>query len=189
MSWLPDLLPDRYDVGALRFVPLTPKIVAEDYAAVMRDPPMLRAWSASDWPADDFTIELNRADLEWHEREQLERIALTYSIIVDGVVDGCVYVRPFAEALSTRGMTMPTPLPQGADGAVVRGWLHRLPAAELVAATCEFLTAVPFEFPSLWWQTNTDCPDQLTACDALGLTREVLLPGDATTWVLRCMPR
>ena len=188
MTWLPDRLPDRFDVGALRFIPLTPRLVNEDFAAVMRDPSLLRAWSASDWPTNDFTVDDDLSDLEWHEREQLEGIALTYSVLIDNVIEGCIYVRSFRDALATRELEPPTPLPHGADGAVARGWLHRLPAAELVAATFDFLSTVPFDFPSLWWQTNSDCPDQITACDALGLTREVALPTERTTWLLRCAP-
>ena len=54
--------------------------------------------------------------------------------------------------------------------------------------TLQFLGEMPFDFPSVWWQTNTDCPDQVAACEALGLTREVAIPTERTTWLLRRAP-
>ena len=44
MSWLPTALPQRVEIDGLTFVPLTPALVEPDYAAVMRDIPMLRAF-------------------------------------------------------------------------------------------------------------------------------------------------
>ena len=78
----------------MMFVPLTPALLDQDYAAVMRDITMLRAWSGQDWPTADFPIESNLADLVRHDREQRDGIALTYSVLLHGVVQGCIYVRP-----------------------------------------------------------------------------------------------
>src|SRR5262245_25789678 len=99
-DWLPPTLPSDYEhrVGdvTLRFVPLTPALVAPDYAAVMRDPAMLHAWSASDWPVADFTLDDNLADLVVHDDEQRDRIAITYSVLLarpsaEFTVQGCTY--------------------------------------------------------------------------------------------------
>ncbi|MDP2291198.1 MAG: GNAT family N-acetyltransferase [Actinomycetota bacterium] len=189
MSWLPVELPQRVGVvGGLEFVPLTPALVEPDYTAVMRDIPMLRAWSGEDWPTVDFPIEENLADLERHHREQMERVALTYSVLVDGRVLGCIYVLPLPQSLGGRGITVPAGLELPAADVVVRGWMHERPAAELIGASTWWLGREPFTFPRVWWQTNSQCPDQLAACDALGLTDVIELPGSDRTWYLRAAP-
>jgi RimJ/RimL family protein N-acetyltransferase len=64
----------------------------------------LRRWSQSPWPADDFTREENRADLERHEREHHTREAFTYTVLnADGSrCLGCVYLRPLLPAAAPR---------------------------------------------------------------------------------------
>lgn len=188
MSWLPTALPQRVEIDGLTFVPLTPALVEPDYAAVMRDIPMLRAWSGQDWPTETFPIEDNLADLERHEREQLAGDALTYSVLIDGVVQGCIYVWQLPSAFQGRPVDVPTDLVLPADDVVVRGWLHDHPAAEFIAATMAWLRAEPFAFPRLWWQTNSQCPGQLAACDELGLTDELSVAGTDRIWVLRAAP-
>ena len=71
---------------------------------------------------------------------------------------------------------------------VVRGWCHDVTADA-------FVDAVRVEFPDpfgtggrWWWQTNTACPEQLAACDRLGLTDELSFATPAATWVLRAVP-
>ena len=97
-------------------------------------------------------------------------IALTYSVLLHGVVQGCIYVRPALEALHTRGLEGASSLQLVAADVVVRGWLHDRAPADLIAASMSWLGAAPFTFPRLWWQTSSACPDQLAACDELGLT-------------------
>ncbi len=60
--------PDRVlleRLGSDEFVlrPVTVDDAEADHAAVMDAQTQLRLWSQSDWPADDFTVEENRADL------------------------------------------------------------------------------------------------------------------------------
>ena len=189
MSWRPDALPALVEVDGLVFVPLTPALVEPDYAAVMRDIPMLRAWSGQDWPTETFPIADNLADLERHHCEQLAGDALTYSVLIDGVVQGCVYVWPLAEAFQGRSVVRPLDAALPPDDVVVRGWLHERPADDLISATMAWLTTAPFTFPRLWWQTNSQCPDQLASCDRLGLTDSLSFDGGDRTWVLRATPR
>ena len=186
MSWVTPPFPERVSIGEITFVPLRPALLAEDYAAVMRDIPMLRAWSAQDWPTPDFTDAENLMDLERHDREQTGGIALTYSVLVDDVVEGCIYVRPISDALLTREVVVPTPLPVPLTDVVARGWAHRISPTRLIGASAEFLST--FGFPRLWWQTNTDCPDQLAACDELGWSDSQYHVGATATWVLRSVP-
>jgi hypothetical protein len=189
MSWLPATLPAQVQAPeGLTFVPLTPALVDEDYAAVMRDIPMLRAWSGQDWPTTDFPITENLADLVRHDREQRERVALTYSVLIEGVVQGCIYCRPLLDALRSRTLEVPASARSASGDVVVCGWLHDRPAAALIGATMGWLQRPPFTFPRLWWQTSSQCPDQLAACDQLGLTAAVRLPAGDRTWELRSAP-
>ena len=186
-DWLPAELPARFEHDGLVFVPLTPALVVPDYAAVMRDVPLLRAWSGQDWPTPEFTIAENLADLERHDREQQGGIALTYSVLLDGAVQGCVYARPFADAWRTRGAE--PPVGQFAGHVAVRGWLHDRSAADLVDATLALLGAPRFAFRRVWWQTNSRCPEQVAACAALGLTDEVKVAGEAQVWMALAAPQ
>ncbi len=183
-EWLPTSLPARVDSGGLTFIPLTPALVEQDYAAVMRDIPLLRAWSGQDWPTETFLLEENLVDLIRHDREQTERVALAYSVLIDGTVQGCIYVRPLLAALRTRNLDVGG-LSVEAGDAVVRGWLHDRPAVDLIGVSMSWLRSEPFGFPRLWWQTNSHCPDQLAACDALGLDEVFGVEGDGQMWELR----
>ena len=183
-DWLPHSLPARGDIDGLTFVPLTPALVEPDYSAVMRDIPMLRAWSGQDWPTESFPIESNLDDLVRHDREQAERVALTYSVLLDGAVQGCIYVQPLAAALAARNLDALLVTADDGD-VVVRGWLHDRPAIDLIGACMSWLGGEPFAFPQLWWQTNSQCPDQLAACDELGLTRVLSVQVGTTTWEMR----
>lgn len=57
---------------------------------------MLRRWSQSDWPADEFTLAQNLADLQRHEREHIERKAFTFTVLNPQGTQclGCVYIVP-----------------------------------------------------------------------------------------------
>ena len=183
-DWLPHSLPERVDIDGLTFVPLTPALVEPDYAAVMRDIPMLRAWSGDDWPTETFPIESNLDDLIRHDREQTERVALTYSVLLNGEVQGCIYVQPLAADLRSRKLDASSFADDEGD-VVVRGWLHDKPAIELIKASIAWLGSPPFDFPRLWWQTNSLCPDQLAACADLGLSRALSVQGEGRTWEMR----
>ncbi len=76
--------------------PLRATDVELDYDAVMSSAPMLRRWSQTEWPADDFTLAGNLADLERHEREHEERVAFTYTVLDPTAARclGCVYLAP-----------------------------------------------------------------------------------------------
>ena len=177
----------RVAAHGLDFEALVPATLHADYTAVMLDIPMLRRWSAQDWPTPTFTIEENLVDLVRHDREQREGIALTYSIVRDGRVIGCIYARPLVAALSTRDTPVPQHLPIPADDAVVRGWAHEIDAATLIAASFEAVATALAGRARCWWIANTDCPEQLAACDALGLMVSHSFVGPTATWVVRGM--
>ena len=57
------VLPERLVNDEFVLRPVTVDDAEADHAAVMDAQTQLRLWSQSDWPADDFTVEENRADL------------------------------------------------------------------------------------------------------------------------------
>ncbi len=175
-------------VHGVAFVALSPALVEPDFDAVMRDIPMLRAWSGQDWPTPDFTIEENLVDLARHDREQQEGVALTYSLLLDGTVQGCIYVHPWASSLTTREVTPVPPFPCDERDAVVRGWAHGRSAEQLMEAAFALLRTPPLSFGRLWWQTNLCCPAQLEACERLGLTERHEYVGPTGTWVMCAVP-
>ena len=89
-------LPSRLDAGGFVLEPLTVDHVELDYAAVMDSRDMLRIWSGTSWPADDFTLAENREDLERHQREHTEGTAFTFTVLSPDGSEclGCVYVNP-----------------------------------------------------------------------------------------------
>jgi len=89
-------IPATIHTDRLLLRPLRVIDVARDYDAVMSDPAALRRWSQASWPADDFTLEENRADLERHEREHRDRVAFTFTVLSPDASRclGCVYIQP-----------------------------------------------------------------------------------------------
>ncbi|MGC4192370.1 MAG: hypothetical protein QM589_14565 [Thermomicrobiales bacterium] len=67
-----------------------------DYAAVMESRVELRPWEQTGWPADDFTVEANRRDLEMLQRGHEDRTRFTYTVLDSSGTEclGCVYVMP-----------------------------------------------------------------------------------------------
>jgi hypothetical protein len=82
----------RTDEFTLR--PLLATDVELDYDAVMSSREMLRVWSQSDWPADDFMLQGNLQDLQGHEKDHIERKAFTFTMMNPTETEclGCVYI-------------------------------------------------------------------------------------------------
>jgi len=76
--------------------PLRGTDVELDYAALMASKAMLRQWSQSDWPSDEFTLAENLADLVEHQQEHEARVAFTYTVTDPEatICLGCVYIKP-----------------------------------------------------------------------------------------------
>src|SRR5436190_10655528 len=88
-------VPEEKRTDRLLLRPLRATDVELDYDAVMSSAEQLRRWSHSGWPADDFTLEQNRDDLEQHEREHRQREAFTFTVLSleGGRCLGCVYIK------------------------------------------------------------------------------------------------
>lgn len=87
-------VPGRQTTDDFVLRPITAADTERDYAAVMESRDFLRLWEQSSWPADDFTVEDNRADVEMLEQRHVKGDAFTYTVTdVSGVEClGCVYV-------------------------------------------------------------------------------------------------
>lgn len=65
-------VPDEKRTSRLFLRPLRAADVELDYDAVMSSSEMVRCWSHSSWPAEDFTLSENLDDLKCHEHEHNE---------------------------------------------------------------------------------------------------------------------
>ncbi len=156
----------------LRLEPLTTRHVALDYAAVIRSRTMLRTWSGSGWPADDFSLDDNLTDLARHEKEHLDREAFTYTVLSpDGKSClGCVYLVPNTVSLLT---------PREAD-TLARFWLAT-PLADsgldgLLLDTLRRWLPDEFAFGRVLFHVNSRDADQLRLLRAAGLVERAAAP-------------
>jgi len=93
-------LPRRADLGLFHLAPLAPDSTEEDFVAVTRSTAVLQGVFGSDWPAG-LTLEENRIDLAWHEREFTNCRSFSWILRdAQGAYLGCAYVFP---ALGERG--------------------------------------------------------------------------------------
>ena len=76
--------------------PLKATDVELDYDAVITSRAELFLHSDGRWPREGFTLEENLADLVRHEREHLDRVAFTYTVMHPAGTEclGCIYIHP-----------------------------------------------------------------------------------------------
>lgn len=91
-----DPVPTGFQAGPFTLEPIGPHLAEVDLEAVLASRDMLRRWSASSWPEDDFTLEANAADLAGHAEDHARREVFGYSVRETGTgrVFGSVYVFP-----------------------------------------------------------------------------------------------
>jgi RimJ/RimL family protein N-acetyltransferase len=92
----PHEVPGGFVTDEFILEPLTTEHVALDHAALMDSTEMLRLWSGTTWPTDDFTLAENWEDLDRHAREHEAREAFTYTVLSPARDEcvGCVYIQP-----------------------------------------------------------------------------------------------
>lgn len=92
----PDPIPKNLFHPQFCFQILHPRYVKLDFEALMSSKDFLRRWSQSEWPTDDFSLQENLSDLEWHYDEQVNKIAFTYTILdhSQSTCLGCLYIKP-----------------------------------------------------------------------------------------------
>jgi hypothetical protein len=105
MQFYPEdsIVPKGLETEEFHLRPLRVTDAEIDYAAVMDSKLALRIMSQSEWPHDEFTLEMNKSDLEEHEKEHNERIAFTYTVLdtTETICLGCVYITPLKEGPMT----------------------------------------------------------------------------------------
>ncbi|MCB0826214.1 MAG: N-acetyltransferase [Armatimonadetes bacterium] len=76
--------------------PITTADAQLDYEAVMATKDFLRGWEQTGWPADDFTVEENRADLLRMEKRHKTGESWSYTVLdpSESQCLGCVYITP-----------------------------------------------------------------------------------------------
>ena len=88
--------PKELRTGEFLLRPILASDAALDYEAVMASKEYLRPWEQTGWPADDFTVEANRADVEKLERWHAAGERFTYTVLDPTGTQclGCVYLVP-----------------------------------------------------------------------------------------------
>lgn len=97
MPFPADLVPPtRLSTATFVLRPIAVADVELDYAAVMESRKFLRRWEQSGWPADDFTVDENREDLEKLEHWHRDNAAFSYTVMNPAETEclGCVYIFP-----------------------------------------------------------------------------------------------
>jgi hypothetical protein len=137
----PDFVPPTaFSHGGFRLEPLGPEHNERDYAAWMSSIEHIRSspgFPDGSWP-HEMSLEENRADLERHARDFVDRKGFTFTVL-DGNDDviGCVYVYPAKD---------------GVHDATVQSWVRKSVASlddSVRRALADWLTsdAWPFERP------------------------------------------
>ncbi len=93
------VVPLTLEGPGFRLEPLTVAHNEEDFAAWYGSRAHIHAtpgFAGRSWPVDDYSLELNEADLAEHERDFAARIGFTYTVLDagSGVVIGCLYLYP-----------------------------------------------------------------------------------------------
>ena len=92
-----ETVPERVERDGFALRPLTVEDTELDYAAVTTSRERLQGvfYPGDTWPAG-LTVEQNRIDLAWHQKEHQRRDAFTYAVVDESETAelGCVYVQP-----------------------------------------------------------------------------------------------
>ena len=177
-----------------RFVlrPIVADDAADDHAAVMETRELLRLWEQSSWPADDFTVEANRADLVGLEQRHAEHRAYTFTVRdpEDSACLGCVYLFPTTAAFLAKSTVTPLGVDAWDDVDVVAYFWVRLSQLEagLDAALLDAVRAWlrdDWGFERAVVVTNEQFEQQVRLLERtdLGLRFELREPGKAGAYL------
>ncbi len=172
-------VPERLQTDEFVIVPLTPAHVELDYAALMSSKKMLRLWSGSPWPTDDFTLDENLDDLQWHWDEHQKRIAFTFTVLnpTEDTCLGCVYIKPITEILASNKEWMQA---ISDHSALVRFWAAQPTLAQeldktLLQALRQWF-ATDWVFTEIFWHTPIKNQQQINLFQTSGLQKMGLIP-------------
>lgn len=130
---VPHLVPGSLKTSAFTLRPIIAEDAARDFEAVMDSQEYLRGWEQTGWPAEDFTVEENRKDLEDLQERHQDGRALTFTVLtLDGVTClGCVYVfPPGASFLAKSTVRAVSGEDWDAQDAIVYFWVRPQPMAQ-----------------------------------------------------------
>lgn len=192
-------VPAGLTTGGFVLRPIRADDAADDHAAVMETRELLRLWEQSEWPADDFTVEANRADLVGLQQRHAEHRAFTFTVRDPGGTAclGCVYLFPTTAAFLAKSTVTPVGDEAWEDfgawedvDAVAYFWvrLSQLPAG-LDAALLDALRVWlrdDWGFERVAFVTNEQFEEQvgLLAATDLALRFELREPGKAGTYLV-----
>ncbi|MDN4596164.1 N-acetyltransferase [Leifsonia virtsii] len=169
-------IPDRLETGEFVLRPILASDVEGDYDAVMESREYLRPWEQTGWPADDFTLEADLADVTMLEERHAAHHAFTYTMVTPDGSEclGCVYIMP-PDARHYREATI-TPVGDARweeYGAFVSFWVRtsRLPSRldeRLLAALRDWL-APYHRLGGVLFVTNEQVGQQVELLQRLGL--------------------
>lgn len=181
-------VPERLLTADFLLEPLHPRHTALDHAALMDSIPLLRRWSQTAWPTNDFTLDENRADLQHHWDEHIARDAFTYTVMnpAGDHCRGCVYIRSMSSLTRwvARGAVMPPEIASVPDDSAVFTFWAREPEIvdnadrKLLHTMLSWLRGPEWAFQHVYASTNAAMPRQIALCEAAGLHLYTRLPRD-----------
>ena len=175
-------VPTGFSTDEFVLLPLTTDHTELDYEAVMASRDQLRVWEQDTWPADDFTVDSNRDDLQRHQDLHVEGLAFTYTVMDPAETEclGCVYLfPPEAKFLARSAVTSLEGDRWEETDAAVYHWVR----SSLVGTGFDerFFDALVTWMAEAWpidqnvFVTNERLTDQLALHAASGLTRRFLI--------------
>jgi len=194
MSFYPQhaQIPDELRTKVFLLRPLRTTDVELDYAALMVSKEMLRRWSQSDWPTDDFTLEDNLKDLKRHEEEHLERKAFTFTVLDSTGSEclGCVYINPLARLLEYTKASEDDLAVVNDHESVVAFWVRQPRLSDdldkrLLKALIDWFKR-KWAFSGVAFSTNDQDTRQMCLFDESGLGQRYVLnmPGEAAKFLV-----
>lgn len=180
-------IPPNHKTDRFIFKPLTPEYTQLDYEALMASKSVLRAWSGSPWPSDDFTLEDNRDDLQGHADEFESGEGYAYTILnADKTrVEGCFYTNSFVEILERFGVDPSNQFNVNPEDALVRFWIRQdrlADESDLLDIIIKWLKA-DWEFPNIYFATNTKNDRQAKLFEEADMEKQFTWSFGNVTWV------
>lgn len=120
-------VPEALKTSEFLLRPLRATDVELDYDAVISSRAELWLRSDGKWPREGFTLEENLEDLVRHEREHIERVAFTYTVMNPDETEclGCVYINPLALMLERGNASAEQMATIGDDEAWITFWVRQ----------------------------------------------------------------
>ena len=178
-------IPNGFVTDTFLIRPLSETDVELDYAAVMESKEYLRKWEQANGPSDDFTLADNLKDLQRHEREHIERVSFTFTVMNPTETEclGCIYIFPLTARWLSKAEAMPIGDKAWSDyEATISFWIRQSRLAEgMERRLLNVLRpwfAQEWTFDGLLYFTNEAVDQQMAMFEEAGLQLqfEVTLP-------------